>query len=102
MNEHIDLAFLGAKVVASNNDVASLAVHCLSVAYNIGQMAWFRTMLYREQNNQLALKDRYALVSDTVAEQYRQEMIKHTVLAGIDILYLFFMGAANVKKGQRV
>ena len=83
MNEHIDLTFAGAKIAARNNEIASTAIHCVSAMYNSGQMARYRFMYFQEQNAHLSgCTD----ASCIFMEQYRREMWKHTVLAGIDIL----------------
>lgn len=82
MNEHIDLIFVGAKIAAHNNEIASTAIHGVSAMYNIGQMARYRVMYFQEQN---AYMTGVPVALCNLMEQYRREMWKYTVLASIDI-----------------
>ena len=86
MNEHIDLAFAGAKIAVRNDEVASTVIHGMSAFYNIGQMARYRTMYY--QGQYAYINGDYS-VSTSLNEQYRREMWKHTVAASMDVLSLF-------------
>ena len=96
MNEHIDLFFAGAKIAARNNEVASTAIHGISAMYNIGQMAGMRVMCFQE---------RYAYLNEgrdasaILAEQYRREMWKHTILASIDFFSLIIKGVSGMRDG---
>ena len=91
MNEHIDLTFAGAKIAARNDEVASTVVHGLSAFYNIGQMARYRTMYCR---GQYANMNGDYSVSTSLNEQYRREMWKRTVLAGLDLVSIFLISCS--------
>ena len=88
MNEGIDIAFLGAKVAAKDNTSTSIAVHGLSAAYNISQMFRYRVAFFDGQRL-LANGATQETIADT--EQYRRNMIKHSLLAGLDIVSLFMI-----------
>lgn len=95
MNEHIDIAFAGAKVAAKDDPRASVAVHGMSLGYNIAQMG-----LYRYAYCEALASQRMGMQVNTEQIQlYRREAIKHTVLAGLDILSLFFMGSSGIDRG---
>lgn len=94
MNENIDIAFTSAKIATYNNAVASTTVHGLSALYNIGQMARYRVLYYQEQ---YAITNGGSAKSTIICEQYYREMWKHSVLAGIDILSLFFKGFSGIR-----
>lgn len=97
MNEHIDLTFAGAKIAARNNEVASTVIHGVSAFYNIVQMARFRVLYCQGRS---AYESGDSVVSASFTEQYRREMWKHTVLAGIDILSLFIISFSEMRKGR--
>jgi len=88
MNEGIDIAFLGAKVAAKDNKAASIAVHGVSAAYNISQMFRYR-VAYFDGQRLLTNGAVQSIIADT--EQYRREMNKHLLLAGLDIISFFLM-----------
>ena len=95
MNE-IDIAFMGAKMAASKNESASVAVHGVSAAYNIAQIARYS---YAYGNGQRLLCE--GLPVDTVQmEQFRRERIKHTVLATLDIASLFLIGLSSFQHNR--
>lgn len=94
MNEHIDLTFAGAKIAAGNDEVASTVVHGMSAFYNIGQMARYRTMYY--QGQYAYINGDYS-VSTSLNEQYRREMWKHTVAAGIGILAILLVASSGMR-----
>lgn len=93
MNESIDLLFLGAKAITCRNNTASLVIHGLSASYNIAQMGHYRFLYYSELSAlDLGRMTRSMTQIDyTLVEQYQREMIKHTILAGLDLL-VFFTG----------
>lgn len=94
MNE-IDMALMGAKVMTWNNKPASIAVHGLSVAYNIGQMTWYR-MQYL---NQVAALTNGGTVYDiNLANDYKREMYKHAFLTGLDCLVIFLTAMSEMKE----
>ena len=92
MNEHIDLAFAGAKMAARKNEIASTVIHGMSAFYNIGQMARYRVMYYQ---GHYACLNGDSNVSISLNEQYRREMWKHTILAGIDVISLILRSAGE-------
>lgn len=94
MNEHIDLAFVGAKIAAHNNEAASTAILGVSALYNVGQMARYRAMYYQQQ---YAILNGGPAALASLMEQYRSEMWKHTVLASVDLLSLFIRGFQGVR-----
>ena len=94
MNEGIDIALVGAKVAASNNQTANLAVHALSASYNIAQIAHYRAMIAGLSNTQLI---NGVQISCNALTQYRRDLIKHTVLASLDVFTLFMIGFAGRK-----
>jgi len=94
MSEHIDLAFAGAKIAARNDEVASTVVHGLSAFYNIGQMARFRAMYCQ---GQYAYMNGETSVSTSLNDQYRREMWKYTVAAGIDILAILLVASSGMR-----
>jgi len=87
MNEGIDLAFIGAKVATRENIAASLAVHGLSAAYNIAQLYRYR-VAYLDGQRLLTNGVTQAI---TNTEQYQREVIKHSLLAGFDIISFFLI-----------
>lgn len=95
MNEHIDIAFAGAKVAAKDDPRASVAVHGVSLGYNIAQIGLYRYACGAAMANQRMGMQ----VNPEQIQQYRRESIKHTVLAGLDILSLFFMGSSGIDRG---
>ena len=95
MNE-IDIALLGAKMAASKNESASVAVHGVSVAYNIAQIARYS---YAYSNGQRLFIEGLA-VDNVQMEQIRQERIKHTVLAALDITSLFLLGLSGLQHNR--
>ena len=95
MNEGINLTLAVAKMATMNNEAASIAIHGVSAAYNIGQIARYRMMC---ANNNAPFSNGGIQVSAVLIEQYRQELIKHTILAGIDIIALFAKGISGVSK----
>lgn len=95
MNECVDLLFAGAKVASRNNLSASLIVHSMSAGYNIGQMAYYR---YLMAEYQMAMNNGYALGCMDELRQYKRELMKHTVLSVIDVLSLFCIGIAGLKR----
>ena len=97
MNELIDLTFAGAKIAARNNEVASTAIHGVSAFYNIGQMARYRVLFFQQQ---YAYINGGSHTSSSLSEQYRREMLKHTVLASIDVLNLFIKGISGIRAGS--
>ncbi len=98
MNEGIDIALMGAKIAAGKNQAASVAVHALSVSYNIAQMARYRVMCAENLTMQSSCG-----VQDCVdiRNQYRKELLKHTVLTGIDVFSLFMIGLGLFGEGRR-
>lgn len=94
MNEHIDIAFTGAKIATHDNEVASTTVHGLSALYNIGQMVRYRVMCFQEQ---CAIMYGGSAKKTIISEQYYREMWKHSVLAGIDILSLLTKGFSEIR-----
>lgn len=97
MNEYIDMTFAAAKMAAHDNEVASTAIHGLSAMYNVGQMARYRVSYYQEQYANLNGRPDASAI---LMEQYRREMLKHTVLASIDILSLFIKGFSGMRNGR--
>ena len=95
MSEGIDVALMGAKVAASKNQAASIAVHTLSVSYNIAQMARYRALYAGTLNAQLSGDCQNFVV---IRNQYRKEYIKHAVLTGIDVFSLFMIGLSGWNK----
>lgn len=96
MKEGIDIAFMGAKVAASKDQTASIAVHSFSAAYNIAQMAHYR---YAYCYGQSLLCN--GLQVDLVQmKQYQQEVFKHTFLTALDIASLFLIGLSGLQKSQ--
>ena len=93
MNEGIDIAFMGAKIATRENMPASITVHSLSMAYNIAQMTRYRVEYI---NSQRLLINGATQVSLSQQEQYRREMIKHSILATLDIASLFFIGVSGL------
>lgn len=95
MNEGIDLAITTAKVMTWNNLAASLAVHGISAAYNIAQLARYRVQ-YLSQMKAVS----YGITNNGVIlmEEYRREMCKHAFLAGLDCLYLLFSGLSQLQE----
>lgn len=95
MNECVDLLFAGAKVASRNNLSASLIVHGMSTGYNLGQMVYYRYLIAEYQ---MAMNNGY--VSGTMDElgQYKRELMKHTVLSVIDVVSLFCIGIAGLKR----
>lgn len=95
MNE-IDIALMGAKMAAGKNESASVAVHSISAAYNIAQIACYS---YAYGNGQRLLCE--GLPVDSVQmEQFRRERIKHTVLAALDITSLFLLGLSGLQHNR--
>lgn len=88
MNEGIDIAFLGAKVAAQENKAANIAVHGVSVAYNISQMFHYRMAYF---DGQRLLTNGALRVTFADMAQCRREMIKHSLLASLDIFSLFLI-----------
>ena len=95
MNEMIDIAFTGAKVMTWKNKPASIVVHGLSVAYNIGQMTWYR-MQYLNQMS--ALANGGTVYDINRLNGYKQEMYKHAFLTGLDCLVLFLTAMSGMKE----
>jgi hypothetical protein len=95
MNEGIDMALMGAKIASSKNQAASLTVHALSASYNIAQMARYRALNAEIMNVQPS-----GGIQDCVdiGNQYRRELLKHTVLTGLDVFSLFMIGLAGCEK----
>ena len=95
MNEGIDIALTGAKIAASKNQAVSVAVHAISASYNIAQMIRFQVLCASLSYAQLpgGIQNRM----DTL-EQYRRELIKHTILSGIDVLSLLLIGVSGLSK----
>ena len=94
MNE-IDMALMGAKVMTWNNKPASIAVHGLSVAYNIGQMTWYRMQFL---NQMAALANGGTGYDINLANDYKREMYKHAFLTGLDCLVLFLAAMPEMKE----
>ena len=93
MNEGIDISFMGAKVAASKNQAASVAVHTLSASYNIAQIAHYRALCAGLQNAQLS---NGVQVNVEAMNQYRNELTKHTILAACDTISLILIGLAGI------
>lgn len=97
MINDIDLILTGAKIAALGNEPASLAIHGASAAYNIGQMAQYRVLYL---NGQTALQNGKNLAAMALTEQYRREMIKHTILSGVDIATLLLIGITGLRRNE--
>lgn len=95
MNEGIDIALTGAKIAAGKNQAASVAVHALSASYNIAQMIRYRALCAELSYAQLPGGIQGSV--DTL-EQYRRELMKHTILTGLDVLSLLMIGVTVLKK----
>ena len=94
MNEGIAIAFAGAKVAAKDDPRASVAVHAISLGYNIAQIG-----LYRYAYGEALASQRMGMqVNPEQIQQYRRESIKYTVLAGLAILSLFTMSLADMRR----
>ena len=78
MNEGIDIAFMGAKFVISNNKPAGITVHGVSAFYNIGQIARYG---YLCAERQTAYINGVFVHDECLVRQYRKEQVKHTILA---------------------
>ena len=95
MNEGIDIALTGAKIAASKNQAVSVAVHAISASYNIAQMVRYQVLCANLSYAQLPGGIRNSMGT---LEQYRRELIKHTILSGIDVLSLLLIGVSGLKK----
>lgn len=84
MNEGIDMALMGAKIASSKNQAASIAVHAISASYNIAQMARYRALNAEIMNVQPS----GGVHCVDIRNQYRRELLKHTVLSGLYVLSL--------------
>lgn len=84
-------------MAARNNEAASIAIHGVSAFYNIGQVAHYRMLC---TNYKTSLVDGSAQVSADMMGQYKQELIKHTLLAGLDIFTLFAIGLSGVHRNN--
>ena len=91
MNEQIDILFTSAKLASKNNPWANMAIHSISMAYNISMIGQYGYQLGVART-----------VNGNVSQEYfrsiQRERIKHTVLAGIDILGLFLGAIDNQNK----
>ena len=92
MNEVIDASLIGAKVLTKDNVAASLATHCLSTAYYIGQMARCRVEYI---NSRQAMMYGDQPVSMSLVKQEEREMTKYAILTGLGIASLFIFSAVN-------
>ena len=92
MNERIDIAFMSAKLVTVNNRSAGMAVHSASAFYNIGQIARYGYLCAEQQS---LCCNGYNVYDIGFVRRYRQEQIKHTVLALADIFMLFAIGLSD-------
>ena len=93
MNEHIDLAFIGAKALTKADEQASIIVHSMSAFYNIAQIARYRSLYFQAVNSPSINAGHQEI--QLYAETYRTETIKHSVLAGLDILTLLIKGLSR-------
>lgn len=95
MNEGIDIALSGAKIAASKNQAASIAIHALSASYNFAQMVRYQVLCADLSYAQLPGGIQNSMGT---LEQYRRELIKHTILSGIDVLSLLLIGLSGLNK----
>ena len=95
MNEGIDIALTGAKIAAGKNQAASVAVHAISASYNIAQMVRYRALCAELSYAQLPGGIQGGVGT---LDQYRRELMKHTILSGIDVLSLLLIGVSGLNK----
>ena len=95
MNEGIDIALTGAKIAAGKNQAASIAVHALSASYNIAQMVRYQALCAELSYAQLP-----GGIQGNVEtlDQYRRELMKHTILTGLDVLSLLLIGVIGLSQ----
>lgn len=112
MNNAIDLAFLTAKVATLKDEKAKIIIESASLAYNIAQVARFRSMIvelsqicnyivYKAQITGSYTQEEYnlALECQRQIEECNQQITKHgtmTIVDGISLLIDMF-GNLNKK-----
>lgn len=97
MNEGVDIALMGAKLAASENEGASVTVHSLSLVYNLAQIVHYRYEYCNEQRLSLYGGEQMFFSQQ---EQYGRELAKHTFLAVIDGVSLFLMGLSALQRSR--
>ena len=96
MNENIDIAFMGAKMASSKNEVAHMTVLGLSMAYNFGQLARYRYLSATCQNAMV-----YGVNYQTnmgQVERYNSEIVKHAILGILDVATCIAVGVNGLRK----
>ena len=91
MNEHFDILLTSAKIASRNNPWANLATHSISMVYNISMIGRYGYQLgiVRADNG---------YVSQEYCRSIQRERIKHTILAGIDVVGLLLLAIDNHNK----
>ena len=95
MNEHIDILFTTAKCATRNDPWAHWATHSISTIYNVALIGHYRYQLGMMSNTG------NAYVNPSVLRQYKADLLKHTVLGGLDILGLFVSAIGSIVDGGR-
>lgn len=111
MNEIIDLGFIAAKLAAIKDEKARMMVGGVSLAYNIVQIARFRSMIvelsqvcncivYSAQIKGWYTQQEYDLVIDCQRqiEECSNQITKHGTMSVIDSISLLIDGLSKLSK----